>query len=372
MSTITAIGASDFITNSRTVINTNAQNLNTDKIETSVLDTDTALTANSDSKVATQRAVKAYVDAGGNVNASETTRGISEEATDAEVTAGTATGGTGAKLFITPAKLATYMTTVASFGGTGADGALTVSSGTTNIDLGGARNFIKNYTSISITGTGSITFSNPHANGTYITLRSQGNVTITSSATRAIDGKGMGASFGTPSTGNPSYSLYGVVNGGIGDTNNAAGGVSPFVSLDKNYIDAILETNDVLPLAPGAGGGEGVTDTDLGGSGGASLKIECAGALNFTGTIDVSGNVGLSGAAGGGGGGCVALVYNTLTVNSGTLTVAGGVGNATVGLATQGGGGASLFNSGVAAVQAVGGGNGGAGLGFVLKNKYKG
>lgn len=110
MSTITAIGASDFITNSRTVINTNAQNLNTDKIETSVLDTDTALTANSDLKVATQKAVKAYVDVGGNTNASETTRGIVEEATDAEVTAGTATGGTGAKLFVTPAKLATRLT----------------------------------------------------------------------------------------------------------------------------------------------------------------------------------------------------------------------------------------------------------------------
>ena len=110
MSVITTINAVDSISASRTVINTNFSNLNTDKIETSVLDTDTALTANSDSKVATQRAVKAYVDAGGNTNASETTRGISEEATDAEVTAGTATGGTGAKLFVTPAKLATRLT----------------------------------------------------------------------------------------------------------------------------------------------------------------------------------------------------------------------------------------------------------------------
>lgn len=43
------------------------------------------------------------------VDANETTKGISEEATDAEVTAGTAVGGTGAKLFVTPAKLATYL-----------------------------------------------------------------------------------------------------------------------------------------------------------------------------------------------------------------------------------------------------------------------
>lgn len=63
MSTITTIASSDLITNSRTVLNTNFSNLNTDKIETSTLDTDTALTANSDSKIATQKAVKAYIDA---------------------------------------------------------------------------------------------------------------------------------------------------------------------------------------------------------------------------------------------------------------------------------------------------------------------
>ena len=114
MSTITTLVGTDGITtaNSMAKINTNFSNLNSDKIETSYLDTDTTLAANSDSKIATQKAVKAYVDSGGNVNASETTRGIVEEATDAEVTAGTATGATSAKLFVTPAKLATRMTTL--------------------------------------------------------------------------------------------------------------------------------------------------------------------------------------------------------------------------------------------------------------------
>lgn len=42
-------------------------------------------------------------------DASETVAGKVEEATDAEVTAGTATGGTGAKLFVSPAKLATRL-----------------------------------------------------------------------------------------------------------------------------------------------------------------------------------------------------------------------------------------------------------------------
>lgn len=45
---------------------------------------------------------------GSNDFASETGAGIVEEATQAEVAAGTATGGTGAKLFVTPAKLAAY------------------------------------------------------------------------------------------------------------------------------------------------------------------------------------------------------------------------------------------------------------------------
>lgn len=102
MATIQTIQGTDVIANSRADINTNFSNLNSDKIETSVLDTDTTLAANSDSKVATQKAVKAYVDAGGNVNASTTSKGIVEEATVAEIGAGTAAGGTSARLFINP------------------------------------------------------------------------------------------------------------------------------------------------------------------------------------------------------------------------------------------------------------------------------
>lgn len=109
MSTISTINGSDVVSTSRTDINTNFSNLNTDKIETSVLDTDTTLVANSDSKIATQKAVKAYVDSGGQANASETVRGLVEEATAAEITDGTDTGGTGAKLFAPPSKLNTQI-----------------------------------------------------------------------------------------------------------------------------------------------------------------------------------------------------------------------------------------------------------------------
>ena len=79
------------------------------------------------------------------------------------------------------------------FGGDGSDGALSVSSGTTTIDLSSASVVVKNYTSISITGTGVIDFTNPHANGTTIIFRSQGNVTISSTTVPAIDLNEMGA-----------------------------------------------------------------------------------------------------------------------------------------------------------------------------------
>jgi len=66
MSTLVTIQGTDLPTNSRANINDNFAALNADKLETSVLDTDTTLAADSDAKVPTQRAVKAYVDAGGN------------------------------------------------------------------------------------------------------------------------------------------------------------------------------------------------------------------------------------------------------------------------------------------------------------------
>jgi hypothetical protein len=59
-------------------------------------------------------------------DADETTKGIVEEATDAETQAGTATGGTSAKLFVTPAKLATWWTWVKTQAQTFADLTATV------------------------------------------------------------------------------------------------------------------------------------------------------------------------------------------------------------------------------------------------------
>lgn len=64
MSSITTINGGDLISGSRTVINANFSALNTDKIETSVIDTSTDLdgASASDAKIPSQLAVKTYVD----------------------------------------------------------------------------------------------------------------------------------------------------------------------------------------------------------------------------------------------------------------------------------------------------------------------
>jgi len=60
--------------------------------------------------------VLSWVGATAVLNASETVAGLVEEATDAQVTAGTAAGETGAKLFVTPAKLTTNLAAKTSIG----------------------------------------------------------------------------------------------------------------------------------------------------------------------------------------------------------------------------------------------------------------
>ena len=109
------------------------------------------------------------------------------------------------------------------FGGDGSDGALVISSGTTSIDLLNSATFIKNYSSISITGTGSLIFTNPHPDGTIIILKSSEDVTLTSTASYCIDASGMGAQGGKISA-----SISGAINldggdGGVGGTYITAG-----------------------------------------------------------------------------------------------------------------------------------------------------
>jgi len=64
---IQTINADDQITSSRADINQNFANLNDGKIDVTFISTDTTLSENSDTKIPSQKAIKAYVDAGGAV-----------------------------------------------------------------------------------------------------------------------------------------------------------------------------------------------------------------------------------------------------------------------------------------------------------------
>jgi len=281
----------------------------------------------------------------------------------------------------------------ARFGGTGADGALTITSGTTTIDVGGAAVFVKNYTSISITGTGALAFTNPHANGTFIILKSQGAITLTSSATPNIDVSSMGAAAGAGHTGTGPYSgangnngnSYYIYNtnaggGGTGSSTGGPGGALPTLTPVGLSNSSIAKYGGNLWLGAGGGAGGQANNSSGtsggGGIGGGGLLIECGGAWNFTSTIWSKGAAGTNasthgGGGGGGGGGFVKVLYASLTANSGTITTTGGTGGTNISEtgSTGGGGGASALNAGgTGAVGAGSGGTGGNGYSSVEKN----
>lgn len=250
------------------------------------------------------------------------------------------------------------VTSKGTFGGDGSDGALTITSGTTTVSASSATTVIKNYTSISITGTGKLAFSTPATTGTIIFLRSSGAVTLTSSTVPMIDASGMGSAGGAGGSGSVNNSTingtagtntiawaYGTIKAGSGGTSSSGtGGTTPTFGYYTTIADILLQKYHFAFCGAGGGGASiasGGSASGTGGSGGiggGGLIIECAGAWNFTTAsgISVAGILGTNGTrssgfiaccgGGGGGGGFFLGLYNTLTANSGTITVSGGVG----------------------------------------------
>ncbi len=241
--------------------------------------------------------------------------------------------------------------TQGTFGGDGSDGALSISSGTTTISAGSAAYLVKNYSSISITGTASLAFSTPGTNGTIINIKSQGAVNATTSGV-AFNVSSMGGAGGAGGAVN----INGTVGStGIGTTETetaGAGGAKGTATVDgAGGVTSVAVTyilniyGKIVRVSPGSGGGggggghsggAGAAGGD-GGIGGGALIIECNDAWNFTtGSIScaaANGNVGGAGGDKGGGGGggggaagCVAILYKTLTADSGTYTKTGGNG----------------------------------------------
>lgn len=263
------------------------------------------------------------------------------------------------------------------FGGDGSDGALAISSGTTTISFASAGVMIKNYTSVSITGTAKLAFSNPATNGSGLFMRSQGAVTLTSSQAPMIDLSGMGAA--------PNNDGYGpaLVKTNTGLSNViATGGISAAAGTFNpgTALLSYLMGSKYPMIAPGAGGGSAAGSGCGGASGGGSvvsassagvngnnnngtsatagrgggwLVIECAGAFNFTtasgisvnGLVGGNGATGNAGGSGGGGAGIAIILYNFLTAASGTITSTGGAGGTLLGTGGNGGAGANGYST---------------------------
>lgn len=296
---------------------------------------------------------------------------------------------------ITNAQVTRYVKiTSGAFGGDGTDGALTITSGTTTLDVNSVQVFMKNYSSIEISGTGKLAFSNPPNNGTVVILKSQKDVTLTSSTNPCIDLVGMGAAMGY----NGTYTLdssnhYGANAGGAGAHGDGGAILTNLNFYTKNEYNLVSRS---LYVACGAAGGMGANGTNYdgysaggahgdGGRGGGALIIECAEALNFTGTISVAGQDGADGGlpsnypacvgggycgggGGGGGGGaagmCV-ILYGSATAATGTINTAGGTGGdgaaggPGLGAGAGGGGGAYGGAGGTGGDSAAAGSNGG-------------
>lgn len=294
MSTLTTINGSDVISTSRTTINNNFSALNSDKIETSVIDTDTTLAANSDSKIASQKATKAYADSIVGTNASETVKGIVEEATDAEVTAGTATGATGAKLFITPAKLSTFFTSaipivrtyltaaspatwtkpsglkyikvqVQAAGGNGGTG-----NSTSNINGGGGGGGGYSEELIAAASLGSTETVTIGAVGANSSFGSHLSATYGTNASTGVPGDGGVGSGGTINA-RGGHGLQGFDEDATGSVTFGDGGAS---QLSQGGAGKVTNGGVGDAGAFGSGGGGGSQNTDsAGGAGGAAIVI---------------------------------------------------------------------------------------------------
>lgn len=284
-------------------------------------------------------------------------------------------------------------------GGTGADGALLVTSGTTQIDLGNASVVVKQYTTFEISGTGKVEFINPATTGTTVIIKTQGNAVLTSSQAPMLDLSGCGGAGGAGGAINANGvdgsnplgafdSLDHFGEKGLNGSGAPSGGSTysnqEFFSLTEAAI-AQSGNYKVIPGAGGGGGGGGSTSGGAGGAGGAgggALILFCRGDINFTTSngISVDGedgvagddvnanevNFGCGGGGGGGAAGMALILYNTATAITGTISATGGNGakggDASGTSGGSGGGDQESGGGGAGAGQLGGaGGNGGAG-----------
>lgn len=283
------------------------------------------------------------------VDASTTVKGLVEASTSAEVTAGTATGGTGAPLVVTPDALASSSYNDYAIFGDGNDGDVTISSGTTTI----SRDMYYNNLTIQ---TGGIL--NPSGFRIYV----RGTITFEGTGKIARNGN---------TGGNGGNGANGVAGAG-----NSAGGTA-------GTAGAALAAGTIAGAAiagAGATGGAGTTGDSTPGAGGAQAPAPSnistavgSSASNGSGSGG-NGGGGFSGVAGGNGG----ALRNGATVTNPTVmprtannaillhyindtTIGYMNGSAPAPGGASGGGGAGGNQGAGSATGGAGGGSGGGG-----------
>jgi hypothetical protein len=290
-------------------------------------------------------------------------------------------------LYFDPSSLNTFVsdsvqTKSRPLGGTGVDGALNITSGTTTLNLATQTEW--NYTSVNIASGAALTFTGGTSASVTPRILVQGDFTNSGiistvglgapggsgGAVSTYDGSASGTRTGTyfvdrtiPDFGKKGY-------GAVGDTGGAGGAAS---LKNSTYFFPEIALN-----GSGGGGGGGGTPANVGtpGAGGAGgdgslgLYIEVAGTYTQSGIINLNGEAGTAGSncpgngsnswtsgcgGGGGGGGAGSLVvkYRDVFTYTGTTTVTGGAG----------GGGGSKTNTGGGGGSPVMGAAGGSGSG---------
>ena len=157
-----------------------------------------------------------------------------------------------------------------AFGGDGSDGALAITTGTTTLDVEAVSVYTKNYSSISITGTGKLAFSNPASGGTATIIKSQGAGVLTSTAKGAdtttlgcIDVSNMGAAgcVTNGDAGTDSNIFIIKTNKGLGSAGGGVGGVGGAL-YSFNLTQFSAQQTRYQSLFCGAGAGSGIGGTN--------------------------------------------------------------------------------------------------------------
>lgn len=321
----------------------------------------------------------AAIVASGVSNANTTTMGGVEIATDAEVVAGTNTGGTGASLVPTPGQLPLITSGIKLFG-SGIDGDVTVTTTITLssdmyynnltvtspgiINTGGYRIFVKG----TLSGDGII-----QNNGNAASLATAGATSGNGWYSGTVAGTNGGAAKAGPGAGNngasagnsllcwnPIVGIQGSSGGGVSGGAPGTGGTlgtatAPVVkpgywlwytingwdTTKAGVINPLLITG--VATGGGSGGAQGGGSSGAGGGGGASggvVGVFCkilSGSITFK-ALGGNGGAGGDGTGGadqggggggaGGNGGIVLVIYGYKSAYTGTYLVTGGTGGA--------------------------------------------